>query len=361
MLSSNPPTKIPLAFATTGSRRAIPETVAGISTPGQASLDVGFPAITMQSISSGGVPPAGQDFNGILYEITSAIRWAMAGGTYSYDSTFASDSNVSGYPKGALLLKTALTGFWFNTVDGNTTNPDTGGAGWEDLATALGALGGGGTNGGYAGVQVLVGNNVLTNGTAGNQLMVVSGTGGIQTLPVSSTMTNGSTITFVVLTGSATLATQGSDTITSGSSTPSSLVLGAGSLLQLTKYGATFYISGGNTLAAPQYGYTQLSAVTVPASVSGVAGQVTQTLTFTPTVAGVLDITATTNESATAMGQTLTLNGTGVCADIQTPCTHIYTLAAVAGTSYTILQKVLNGNTSTASASLYLRYVFTPF
>lgn len=139
MQSSNTPSRIPLPFASDVSalKNTIPENSADAPNPNNASYQLGFPPITMLPIESGGLPFYGQDMNGILNALSSAARWANAGGLYKYDATFANDTNVGGYPKGALLIKAGLGGFWFNTVENNTSNPDTGGAGWVDLATIL--------------------------------------------------------------------------------------------------------------------------------------------------------------------------------------------------------------------------------
>ncbi|CAB3889869.1 hypothetical protein LMG26788_03785 [Achromobacter pulmonis] len=56
------------------------------------------------------------------------MRWQQAGGSYNYDSTFA--TAIGGYPKGAILLNSAGTGFWLNGADNNTTDPDSGGTNW---------------------------------------------------------------------------------------------------------------------------------------------------------------------------------------------------------------------------------------
>jgi hypothetical protein len=130
MQASQTPTLVPLAFAASGTKNVIPENSQIGITPGAASLQDGFPPLTFTPIAAGGVPPAGADFNGVLNLITQTIRWVNAGGHFKYNSTFASDANVGGYPAGAILLNAAGTGIWQNTVDGNTTNPDTGGAGW---------------------------------------------------------------------------------------------------------------------------------------------------------------------------------------------------------------------------------------
>lgn len=133
MQASQIPTLVPLAFAANGTKNAIPEASQIGITPGAASLNDGFPPLTFTPIAAGGVPPAGGDFNGVLYLITQTIRWKHAGGQFAYNSTFASDPNVGGYPNGAVLLKASLQGLWMSTADNNTANPDTGGANWVDL------------------------------------------------------------------------------------------------------------------------------------------------------------------------------------------------------------------------------------
>lgn len=129
MQISNPPSKLVLPFGASdpSGRATIPVTTA---TAGYASLSQGFPLVTRTPKAAGGIPPRGVDMNGILYAISAITRWSNAGGGYKYDSTFANDTNVAGYPAGARVLNTAGNGYWINLVDGNTTNPDTGGAGW---------------------------------------------------------------------------------------------------------------------------------------------------------------------------------------------------------------------------------------
>ncbi len=126
MQLSGIPAKITVPFADSGTKNTIP--TAASPTPGLASYTLGFPPVTMTAIVAGGIPPAGQDFNGVLNAITQATRWAMAGGVYSYDSAFS--TAVGGYPNGALLASANGTGMWRSTVDNNTSNPDAGGANW---------------------------------------------------------------------------------------------------------------------------------------------------------------------------------------------------------------------------------------
>lgn len=94
-----------------------------------ASLPDGFPPLTFVPATGGGCPPFGQDFNGILKQITQWNQWQSAGGPVFYDSAFS--TAISGYPKGAILSSAVTPGtLWMSTVDNNTTNPDALGAGW---------------------------------------------------------------------------------------------------------------------------------------------------------------------------------------------------------------------------------------
>lgn len=135
MQSTNIPTKIPLPFgyaAAGGQINAIPTASQIGVVNGRASLHDGFPPDTFLPLITGGVPPFGADFNGILNEITAITQWQQAGGFFVYDSTFS--TTIGGYPKGAVLQSANGAGLWLSTVENNTTNPDTGGAGWASLA-----------------------------------------------------------------------------------------------------------------------------------------------------------------------------------------------------------------------------------
>lgn len=125
MLSSAIPTrfKLPFANAAAGPQITypIPDTTV---TPGRAALDTGFPPLNFLARGAGGIPPFGQDFNGILKQITLWAQWLAAGGPVFYDAAFS--TTVGGYPKGAILASTTLGVQWISTVDNNTTDPDGG-------------------------------------------------------------------------------------------------------------------------------------------------------------------------------------------------------------------------------------------
>lgn len=122
MQISSQPKLLPIPFADTGSKQSIPnDSQIGI-TAGRASYTDGFPPLTRTPLAAGGVPPFGTDFNGVLNDITAAIRWAQAGAGYPFDASF--NTAITGFPKGARIPNSSLDGFWLNTTDGNTTNPE---------------------------------------------------------------------------------------------------------------------------------------------------------------------------------------------------------------------------------------------
>lgn len=130
MLSSSIPLRFKSPFAQSASGPyitfPIPDTTAA---PGRAALDTGFPPSTFTPRGSGGTPPFGQDFNGLMKQVTQWAQWQAAGAPVFYDSAFS--TAVGGYPKGAILASSVTAGrSWYNTVENNTTNPDTGGANW---------------------------------------------------------------------------------------------------------------------------------------------------------------------------------------------------------------------------------------
>ena len=132
MQASNIPTKFQKIWgASAGGSyiRTIPVASQIGITNGAASFTDGFPPYCFYPVSAGGVPPFGQDFNGILQALSAWNQWAQAGAPLAYDATFQSE--IGGYPKGAILLSATTAGlYWESTVDNNASNPDAGGAGW---------------------------------------------------------------------------------------------------------------------------------------------------------------------------------------------------------------------------------------
>ena len=168
MQLTNTPAKLVLPFANAGAKNTIPTASQIGITAGAASLVDGFPPLTRTPIAAGGVPPSGLDMNGILYALSAILRWANAGGGYAYDAAFATDSNVGGYPKGARVLRSDGLGYWFNTTDNNTTDPEAAGAaaaGWVPDFTN-----------GVTAVTMTSANVTLTPLQYGKPIIVITGT-----------------------------------------------------------------------------------------------------------------------------------------------------------------------------------------
>ena len=85
-----------------------------------ASYSDGFPLANMLPIVAGGVPPEGQDFNGVLYDITTHTVWVNSGGRYEFNATLA--AAIGGYPIGMELQDNAGVNTYVNAVAGNTTD-----------------------------------------------------------------------------------------------------------------------------------------------------------------------------------------------------------------------------------------------
>lgn len=131
--------------------RAVPvDSQIGIQN-GAASLTDGFPPLTFTPIDAGGVPPFGEDMNGILNQITAWTQASNAGIVAPWDAAFS--TAIGGYPNGAIVQSTATTGkMWISTLDDNTSNPDAGGANWSAWPDVL--------------IQAQAGNYILDTGAA---------------------------------------------------------------------------------------------------------------------------------------------------------------------------------------------------
>ncbi len=136
MNSSDLPTRILKAFAVNGDKNAIPvESSTTTDNAGVATFNKGFPPITMQPLSAGGIPPGGKDMNGVLFVVSSQQQWINAGGLFPFSSDFA--TAINGYPQGAVIPSSNFNGQWLNLSEGNTTNPeasDSATTGWVPLS-----------------------------------------------------------------------------------------------------------------------------------------------------------------------------------------------------------------------------------
>lgn len=88
----------------------------------------GFTSINKLPLANGGQPPHMEDFNGVLYDVTSNIVDINKGIQQYFDADYS--TLVGGYPEGARLLLDNNSGFVTSLVDSNTVNPNTSLTNW---------------------------------------------------------------------------------------------------------------------------------------------------------------------------------------------------------------------------------------
>ena len=91
--------------------------------PQLASFKQGFPYITTIPLVAGGIPPEGQDFNGILRDITEHVVHQNKGGMYKFEADIVA---AGGYPQGAVLAANDGLSLWVSLVDANVEDFNTG-------------------------------------------------------------------------------------------------------------------------------------------------------------------------------------------------------------------------------------------
>jgi hypothetical protein len=164
-MSISLPTLIQEGFGTGDGGKTNPIPVAsqiGV-TAGAASFTDGFPPLTRTPLNAGGLPPSGEDMNGILYMITQLQAWQCSGGQIPWQS--AQETAIGGYPLYAVVQNSDGSGYWLNLTANNTTDPDTGGAGWVPVGGA-----------GQTSITVAGSNVTLTALQAARPYLFISGT-----------------------------------------------------------------------------------------------------------------------------------------------------------------------------------------
>ena len=128
-------------FAYNGQKNNIPDEPTGSYL---ASIQEGFPPITMLPKKQGGVPPEGKDFNGLGNLLSQFYFYTQNGNQYTFDPEVS--AKIGGYPEGAKLWYTDPTGivrYLKSLKDDNTdnfiTNPEVIGVdgSWQDCIPTI--------------------------------------------------------------------------------------------------------------------------------------------------------------------------------------------------------------------------------
>ncbi|HGW4593117.1 TPA: phage tail protein [Proteus mirabilis] len=117
------PKLISKPFAQNGQKNVIPEKYETSMESNQATWDQGFGQITMLPVSAGGLPPKGQDFNGILNQMCETIVHISKGGVFKFSADYA--TAINGYPKGAILQSEDEKKYYQSIIDNNKVNFNT--------------------------------------------------------------------------------------------------------------------------------------------------------------------------------------------------------------------------------------------
>lgn len=119
------PTPITIPWASLGNKRSIPTVsqIGEVDGEGKASYPDGYPPLCGTPLVSGGKPPSILDENGVLFEITSPLRFLLAGGAPKFNAAMA--TAINGYPVGAVLQDNSGVNTYINVVDGNSVDFNT--------------------------------------------------------------------------------------------------------------------------------------------------------------------------------------------------------------------------------------------
>lgn len=87
-----------------------------------ATLNDGFPLITMTPQDAGGIAPNGQDMNGALYAISSDMVHRQKGLRIQFDPAYA--AKIGGYDQGCILASSDYTRDYISLIPNNLTDPN---------------------------------------------------------------------------------------------------------------------------------------------------------------------------------------------------------------------------------------------
>ena len=132
------PIFIPMEFAKNGIKNVIQK----VRQSGQDAQDMtwndGTPPITLTKLEDGGLPPKGQDYNGVLNAISSHTVFGQNGGRYKWDPQVVIE--FGGYPKDAIVQSSDGTREYISLIDNNQINPDSSTTGTWSIYAGQGSV-----------------------------------------------------------------------------------------------------------------------------------------------------------------------------------------------------------------------------
>lgn len=87
-----------------------------------ATINGGFPLVTMTPQDAGGIAPNGQDMNGILYAISADMVHRQKGLRIQFDPIYA--AKIGGYGQGCILASNDYTRDYISLIPNNLTDPN---------------------------------------------------------------------------------------------------------------------------------------------------------------------------------------------------------------------------------------------
>ena len=117
------PIFIPIRFAANGLKNVIQKVLQVGQDPEDMTWNLGTPQITMIPKEDGGLPPKGQDFNGILYTLSDHAVQRQNGGQIVFSDDVVAE--YGGYALGSIVQSNDTLRHFRSLINNNTFNPNT--------------------------------------------------------------------------------------------------------------------------------------------------------------------------------------------------------------------------------------------
>lgn len=117
------PIFIPIRFAANGLKSVIQKVLQSGQDPEDMTWNLGTPQITMTPKEDGGLPPKGQDFNGVLYTLSDHAVQRQNGGQIVFSPDVVAE--YGGYAAGSIVQSTDTLRHFRSLINNNTFNPNT--------------------------------------------------------------------------------------------------------------------------------------------------------------------------------------------------------------------------------------------